>query len=451
MRSMSLSGLQKLALSKRISPVAAVVLLAFSSSSAQADLAAWEAYIAPPDWLDAYDAPLDPDGMIPRYCLWTTSEECGTALPSFEPTQEPSPTIPRHCLWTTSVECGNALTEAMEFAVEAVQEIPPRCLWTTSVGCGTALPPEDELAISVETVDFCWKYYPVCVATPAKPTKAFIVEDIIIEAEPEPVDSGVGEIPSTDDVESPHTPQHQDDHGALMQAVAQELHDLITTGVGADPSGEDEAAPSSAPASTPTSPLQAQNDGNETVKPAAVQNPFTHTPLGQPLRAGFQPVGADTAAGPAGAYFGLTRINRDLSPRMHGGFDEGLAFGRVFGGQDIVFHGDFDMHVRAVVPSQDHPRYGGIVEMVGKDEFGNVIMSGYVHLMEVFVWEGQRVTKNDLIGRGYGVGSIFSEEGAGLPHVHWKLEVNGVRVDPLQPLYDVIDPTRPFVPLASSQ
>lgn len=58
------------------------------------------------------------------------------------------------------------------------------------------------------------------------------------------------------------------------------------------------------------------------------------------------------------------------------------------------------------------------------------IYTGYMHQSEILVESGQRVETGELIGL---VGDTGRVEG---PHLHWEVWVNGVRVDPLDWLFD---------------
>jgi murein DD-endopeptidase MepM/ murein hydrolase activator NlpD len=59
-------------------------------------------------------------------------------------------------------------------------------------------------------------------------------------------------------------------------------------------------------------------------------------------------------------------------------------------------------------------------------DHGSGVFTGYWHLQELAVQEGDRVEPGQLLGR---VGSTGLSTGA---HLHWELRVNGVPVDPLQ-------------------
>ncbi|MFQ6059649.1 MAG: M23 family metallopeptidase, partial [Anaerolineae bacterium] len=59
-------------------------------------------------------------------------------------------------------------------------------------------------------------------------------------------------------------------------------------------------------------------------------------------------------------------------------------------------------------------------------DHGLGVHSGYYHLSELLVQEGQRVAKGDPIGR---VGQTGLATG---PHLHWEIRVGGVNVNPLE-------------------
>ncbi len=59
-------------------------------------------------------------------------------------------------------------------------------------------------------------------------------------------------------------------------------------------------------------------------------------------------------------------------------------------------------------------------------DHGNGVFTGYWHMSELAVRQGERVEAGQLLGR---VGSTGLSTGA---HLHWELRVNGVPVDPLQ-------------------
>jgi len=63
-------------------------------------------------------------------------------------------------------------------------------------------------------------------------------------------------------------------------------------------------------------------------------------------------------------------------------------------------------------------------------DHGRGVLTGYWHLSEMYVVEGQEVSAGDTIGL---VGTTGRSTGA---HLHWELQINGVAVDPMQFLAD---------------
>ncbi|HID85762.1 MAG TPA: M23 family metallopeptidase [Anaerolineae bacterium] len=59
-------------------------------------------------------------------------------------------------------------------------------------------------------------------------------------------------------------------------------------------------------------------------------------------------------------------------------------------------------------------------------DHGLGVHSGYYHLSEILVQEGQWVEKGDPIGRVGGTGLATG------PHLHWEVRIRGVNVDPLE-------------------
>jgi murein DD-endopeptidase MepM/ murein hydrolase activator NlpD len=59
-------------------------------------------------------------------------------------------------------------------------------------------------------------------------------------------------------------------------------------------------------------------------------------------------------------------------------------------------------------------------------DHGLGVYSGYYHLSEILVQEGQQVALGDIIGR---LGNTGLSTGA---HLHWEMSVGGVLVDPLE-------------------
>ncbi len=63
-------------------------------------------------------------------------------------------------------------------------------------------------------------------------------------------------------------------------------------------------------------------------------------------------------------------------------------------------------------------------------DHGRGVLTGYWHLSELYVSEGDAISPGDSIGR---VGTTGRSTGA---HLHWELQINGVAVDPMQFLAD---------------
>ncbi len=119
------------------------------------------------------------------------------------------------------------------------------------------------------------------------------------------------------------------------------------------------------------------------------------------------------------SYFGTRRTyNESVEISFHGGLDFGgetgtpvytPAAGRVAMAQPLVIRGN------AVLI--DH---------------GLGLFSGYWHLNQIAVAEGQEVQRGDLIGYLGGTGLATG------PHLHWEMRLNGIAVEPLQWVQQVI-------------
>lgn len=378
-------------------------------------------------WITPVGAP-----NLPKHCLWTTSIECGTMVPfdfdlksPFIASEDEAALIPRHCLWTTSEACGTSapLRAASEIASTGTKDesFPTDCMFRTSIACGNVNEELRDLLTEAEAAaydDFCKREYPICLVT-------FPPDTIVVYGEPlddnditDPTssaavahrnadpDSGVASV--TNQARNTRQQQSQD----AQQRRARDESDRPSNSTNTDP--DDLPRQQSAP-------------------PTRIKSPFTHTPLGQPLHVGaLHPLGAPTGNGKTtGAYFGLTRVNRN-GRYVHGGFDETLNKLFTAATQDIVYYGEIEMFVSHVTRTDGN---GGVVHLAGTDALGNRFVSGYVHLKDIYVIHGQRVTNNTRIGSGYGEGTIFTRPGAGEKHVHWKLFVNDVRSDPLRTFF----------------
>jgi murein DD-endopeptidase MepM/ murein hydrolase activator NlpD len=58
-------------------------------------------------------------------------------------------------------------------------------------------------------------------------------------------------------------------------------------------------------------------------------------------------------------------------------------------------------------------------------DHGSGVFSGYHHLAEIMVTEGQEVAQGDVIGTVGDTGLSTA------PHLHWEVIVQGTRVDPM--------------------
>ena len=70
-------------------------------------------------------------------------------------------------------------------------------------------------------------------------------------------------------------------------------------------------------------------------------------------------------------------------------------------------------------------------------DHGAGVMSGFLHLSEIAVKEGQEVKRGELIGKVGNTGLSTA------PHLHWEVRVNGVAVNPLTWLEKSFRPERP--------
>jgi len=113
------------------------------------------------------------------------------------------------------------------------------------------------------------------------------------------------------------------------------------------------------------------------------------------------------------------------------------------GGPATSYHEGLDLSVLLGTPVYA-PANGRVVLAEALDVRGNAVIldhglgvfSGFWHLSEILVSEGEDVRAGTLIGR---VGSTGLSTG---PHLHWELRVGGIAVDPMQWATE----TFPFIP-----
>lgn len=117
------------------------------------------------------------------------------------------------------------------------------------------------------------------------------------------------------------------------------------------------------------------------------------------------------AAGALGDAFGLRRSFDGGPFSNHSGLDiaagEGEPVMAANAGR-VAFAGE--LHLRGNTVIIDH---------------GAGVFSGYHHLSQILVAEGQDVAQGEVIGAVGATGLVTA------PHLHWELIVRGVRVDPL--------------------
>ncbi|UCH86662.1 MAG: M23 family metallopeptidase [Dehalococcoidia bacterium] len=117
------------------------------------------------------------------------------------------------------------------------------------------------------------------------------------------------------------------------------------------------------------------------------------------------------AAGPLGDTFGMRRSFDGGPYSHHTGLDiltgEGAPVMAANSGRVALAA---DLHLRGGSVIIDH---------------GAGVFSGYHHLSQVLVTEGERVAQGDVIGASGGTGLVTAA------HLHWEVIVHGVRVDPL--------------------
>ena len=125
--------------------------------------------------------------------------------------------------------------------------------------------------------------------------------------------------------------------------------------------------------------------------------------------------------------------------------DETIGFSSYFGnrrsynnGEYFGFHGGLDFYIllntfNTYATAPGVVAYAGPMDIRGLTIFidhGQGVLSGYAHLNEIFVEEGQFVNQGDLIGLIGKTGRVTG------PHLHWDIWVNGNQVDPFDWIYN---------------
>jgi murein DD-endopeptidase MepM/ murein hydrolase activator NlpD len=117
------------------------------------------------------------------------------------------------------------------------------------------------------------------------------------------------------------------------------------------------------------------------------------------------------AAGPLGDTFGISRSFNGGPFSHHTGLD-------ILAGQDAPVVAANSG--RVAFAGELHLRGGSVIV-----DHGAGVFSGYHHLSQVLVVEGQEVAQGEVIGAVGGTGLATAA------HLHWEIIVHGVRVDPL--------------------
>ena len=124
--------------------------------------------------------------------------------------------------------------------------------------------------------------------------------------------------------------------------------------------------------------------------------------------------------------------------------DDTIGFSSFFGnrrsynnGEYFGFHGGLDFYVllnsfNVYAPAPGVIAFAGPMDIRGLTTFidhGQGVFSGYAHLSEILVEEGQFVNEGELIGLIGKTGRVTG------PHLHWDIWVNGKQVDPFDWVY----------------
>ncbi len=110
--------------------------------------------------------------------------------------------------------------------------------------------------------------------------------------------------------------------------------------------------------------------------------------------------------------FGIRRTYNDGQSSYHGGIDISAEAGAPVAASS---------HGRVALAESLQVRGNAVIV-----DHGLGVYSGYYHLSEILVSEGQQVTQGDVIGRA---GDTGLSTGV---HLHWEMRVGGVLVNPLE-------------------
>ena len=379
---------------------------------------------------------------IPAHCLWTTSEDCGTAVGPFGAQSvqmgEIEALMPRRCQWTTSDECKTTDPERqldIDFRESTLVSLPPHCLFTTSLECQPNSPWALHLEVAVDIVEydeFCRREYPICLIT--------LPNDPVNIDEPFKYDDGDYEVTVTPirDVDYTEDTQTRDELAQVAARNAERMQNEIRQ---REERRVQEQRRPATNTSTRNESDQENSDEDRTDianRPSPIpiiRNLFTHSPLGQTLFVDPTVLAARTASNRSeSGFYGPVRLFANGEPKLHRGFDDGVP---IFSSRTefdshladpVVYYGTIPMHVTRTLRSTN---YGYTVTLAGVDSEGNQIHTAYTHLRNPTVTIGQKLEWGASVGIGYGYGNQFLQNGAGWPHVHQSVFVNGTRRNPV--------------------